>query len=137
MRHFLIKGFIVSVLLLSAIAKLLDFNNVVLLLNSSFKFSLVMREIIIGFSIVLEIAVAVIIWMGIYNLWLIYYGIICLFISFIGINLLLIIFEVDNCGCFGTFMSVHPGISLIKSILLLLIFIYLRHKKIVSKYLET
>lgn len=137
MRHSVIKDILTGIILLSAVAKSLDFNNMVLLMNTTFKISFALGNILLVFFIILEVIVSVSIWLEIYNLRLVYYSILFLFISFLSINFLFILFELDNCGCFGTFIRFPPAISLIKSTLLLILFIYLRHKKIDSKYLET
>ena len=129
MSQSILKSIFISIILISATTKALDFRNVVILMNTTFNISFYTANILLGFLITVEIAISVLIWKESYQLVLVYHLIIFLFIIFIVVNVLSIMLGINNCGCFGTIISIHPVISLVKCIILLLILGYLRYKK--------
>ena len=130
MSQSILKNIFNSVILISAATKSYDFQNVIILMNTTYNISYYVANILLGSFITVEIVVCILVWNGSYQISLVYHTILFLLITFISVNVLFVISGIDNCGCYGTIISVSPVISLIKCILLLVILIYLRNKRV-------
>jgi hypothetical protein len=115
----------ISVFLLSAIFKGIDFNETILLFSSLTGLETMLIKISLLGLILLEISIAGLTYLKTYNHNSVYRLILGLLSFFLVVSLVLYVSDVGNCGCFGTIITTTPLMSIIKNALLILIFYYM------------
>ncbi len=114
-----------AVFLLSALVKAFDFKETALFFFSLTGFSLVLVKVFLSGLILLEISIAWLVYLKIYNNNYIYRLILLLLGLCLIFSLVLFVLNAGNCGCFGTRIISTPVMSISKNILLILIFYYM------------
>lgn len=79
--------------------------------------------------ILIEIIIAILITLELFNIQIVFNIIIYLLIIFNFFGLYLIFIGADNCGCFGTVYSVKPVPTIIKNIILIAIVFFLKNNE--------
>lgn len=126
----ILKLFFIGVLLISAMAKWTDFRNVAIFIHVTYQLPITVSTILLLLLILFEIVISILVWREDYSNPVIYYALLFVFILFIIINVFLNMSDIANCGCFGTTFNVHPKISLIKCVFLVIILRYLKYHQV-------
>jgi len=124
----ILKYFIVFLFLLSATAKLINFNSTVnfYISNTGISYNITKTSIVI--VILTELFIAVTIFTDLICVKNVFLFITITIILFTLSNIVFLILGLDNCGCFGTILKIGPVESIGKNILLIILLIILRKK---------
>jgi hypothetical protein len=118
----------VLVFLSSALMKAVDYENTVNLFQVMTEFPERIIQVLVVILITLEIIITSLFYLNLHITFFAKYFIAMLLCSFIIVGVFLAITGNDNCGCFGTFVSIRPGQSIVKNISLLVLFIIMVRK---------
>jgi len=119
-RYVLILTFLVS-----AVLKIIDFHNTVIMMSDIFNLGFRNTKWIISFLIILEIFISAAIFKNWQENKIIYAGIVCTLCIFFILNIIFMMKGIINCGCMGTLIVSSPQFSSAKNVMLLFIFIFI------------
>ena len=126
MISFIMKTVFLAVFLLSAIGKIYHYNDTLVYFALITKISLPVLARLLWILILLEVVIPILIWVNGSHSSFIFKSTFFLLITFLITNILFLVYDVENCGCFGTGIESSPISGIIKTILLILILSYLR-----------
>ena len=121
----ILKYMLIFIFLLSALLKTIDFSNTTFLFNKILNLTYEYTKVSLMVLITIELFISAILFKGWYYHNVIYFFCLIVFNLFVIINLSFIIRGVEDCGCMGTFFISDPLFSLIKSIIILVIFVFI------------
>ncbi len=118
------------VFLISALFKLLDYDATVGYFSNIFPIPFYVYQVGVGLVILCELVLSLLI------LYTKSRMIVYCTLSFIGFFILLTLFlllnKYTNCGCFGTRITIHPAVTLIKNIVLGLLLLNIKNRGIIK-----
>ena len=120
-----LKYIMIFIFLISALLKIMDFENTVLLFTDILDLPHKDAKTGLIVIIVIELLISLVILKSWCHKKSIYYACLIVFCSFIILNISLLSHGVQNCGCMGTLIISDPLFSLIKSTLMLVLFVFI------------
>lgn len=128
------KFTISTVFMLSALAKLIDFDNTVVYFQRLSGFDSQTVEISIALLLFFEMLIAFTLPIDCRFQTMIQDATLLLLAFFLGLSLTLTFTGIKNCGCFGTYWVSHPWLTVVKNVVLITIMIISRYDGGANKY---
>lgn len=126
MIFYMMKLLFVMIFLVSAISKILDFNNTLIYFSGVLKISLPVMYAGLWFLIMIELLVPVVVWMEKFKKPINFVSLQLLLLTFLIINIHFMVKGLDNCSCFGASIKSYPVFSMLKIIILMIILKFLK-----------
>ena len=126
MISYFMKTVFLAIFLLSAFGKIYHYNDTLVYFAGITKISVPVVSRLLWILILLEVVIPVLIWVNGSHSFFIFGSTLFLLITFLIMNILFFVYDVENCGCFGTGIESSPISGIIKTILLIMILSYLR-----------
>lgn len=123
------KYIMILIFLISAIFKLMDYQNTAILISDLLGLTVIMSKMGLSLTIVIELFLLIAILKDWQKKKTVYGFGLFVFCSFIILNVTFIKNNVENCGCMGTLIANDPFFSLIKSVIMLILFVYISSNK--------
>ncbi len=128
------KFTISTVFMLSALAKLIDFDNTVVYFQRLSGFGSQTVEISIALLLFIEMLIAFTLPIDCRFQTMIQDATLLLLAFFLGLSLTLTFTGIKSCGCFGTYWVSHPWLTVVKNVVLITIMIISRYDGGANKY---
>ncbi len=122
----IIKYFVGLFFLVSAVLKLVDFQNSILFFSDIFKLTFGWSKFGLFLIILLELVFASAMMQTKFKIQLVYSAMIVILLLFSGISLIFFGLDIENCGCFGTIIQTDPILTIGKNILLIGLILFLK-----------
>lgn len=122
----IIKYFVGLFFLLSAVMKLVDFQNSVLFFSDVFNLTFGWSKFGLFLIILLELVFAAAMMQKKFKIQLVYSAMIVALVLFSGVSLVFFGLGLENCGCFGTIVQTDPILTIGKNILLIGLVLFLK-----------
>lgn len=122
----ILKFVFVMMFLVSAVSKILSFNQTLVYLAGIIMISLPILTILLWILITIELVVSAVVWIEGYQSKMIFGSIQFLLFAFLITNILFFLYGIENCGCFGADTQSYPIVGVLKTMLLMIILSYLR-----------
>jgi len=116
------------VFIFSSITKLLDFQDTLNFFVNIIGTQYVVTKFLLAFLILIELALGTMIMTQFIRQQIVYSITIGLLVFFILVSIGFIWKGIDNCGCFGTVLTVKPLPTIIKNFFLIAILVFLKNK---------
>lgn len=126
MISLIMKLVFLAIFLVSAIGKIISFNDTLIHMAEITRISLPVLYRFLWLIILLELIIPILVLMNGAQSRIIFGAILFLLVSFLIVNVLFSINGVENCGCFGTGIQSSPPTGILKTILLIVILGFLR-----------
>jgi hypothetical protein len=131
MISYMLKLLFVLIFLVSAVSKMLSFNDTLVYFAGSLKISLPILSILLSILIIFELVIPVIVWIKGYHSKMVFGSILFLLFTFLIANSLFFVQGLENCGCYGTSIKSSPIVGIIKTVILMIILTYLRKNRLI------
>jgi len=125
----ILKTALIIIFLGSAMMKLVDFENTALLFSDNLKLPFAMAKLVLSLSIIVELFLSFALLKDWQKQKSVYFFALFVFMFFIILNLTFINDKIENCGCMGAFITNNPVFSIIKSSIMLILFVFVSLKK--------
>ena len=126
MISLIMKLVFLAIFLVSAIGKIISFDDTLIHMAGITKISLPVLYRFLWLIIILELIIPVLVLMNGAQSRIIFGAILFLLISFLIVNVLFSINGVENCGCFGTGIQSNPKSGILKTIILIVMLVFLQ-----------
>ena len=134
MKIAILKYCLCIVFILSAVSKLIDFNNTMNLYLSITGLSYETIKAGLVIIIMMELFFAFLILFGFVKKKQVYFSLVIMIAAFTAVNILFLLLGIDNCGCFGTLFKIGPLESIGKNIFLIILLFLLRLNMLKEEY---
>lgn len=125
MKNFL-KYTISAVFGISAVAKLIDFENTTAYFASFAKLDFKTIRYLLAVIILIELILAYLIPINWRGTRMVHNATMFILILFLGISVTMALMDLENCGCFGTCLTTSPLTSILKNLVLIVIMYVLK-----------
>lgn len=133
MKVIFFKYIFIVIFLVSAVSKLMSFDETRIYFVAITKISYPAITSLLWILVFAELLFSVLVWMNGLQLRSIYVLVQFLLGTFLFTNILFFFMGVENCACFGTAIQSHPAIGTIKTIFLMTIVYYLREGRLLPR----
>ena len=123
------KYILIVAFLISAVFKLADFENTILLITKIMALSYSGAKAGLIILIIVELFISLVFFREWYAHKIFFHFIMSVFVFFIIINITFINNGVENCGCLGASVTSSPWIGLLKNIVMASLFAFITVKK--------
>lgn len=137
MIYFLLKYLFIAIFLVSGISKYLSFEDTLIYFASLTMISFPLLSFLLWILIISELLIPALVWMNGFQSKTVFWLILILLVSFLITNIVFLFLGLENCGCFGIGIQSHPVLGIAKTVILIMIWGFLRRDMLSRKRLDT
>lgn len=128
--YFLLKYLFITIFLVSGLSKYLSFEDTLIYFATLTMISLPLLSFLLWILILSELLIPALVWMNGFQSKTVFRLILILLISFLITNIVFLFLGLENCGCFGVRIQSHPVLGIAKTVILIIIWSFLRGNKL-------
>jgi len=135
--YFLLKYLFIAIFLVSGLSKYLSFEDTLIYFASLTMISFPLLSFLLWILILSELLISALVWINGFQSKTVFRLILILLVSFLITNIVFLFLGVENCGCFGVGIQSHPVLGIAKTVILIMIWGFLRRDMLSRKRLDT
>jgi len=128
--YFMLKYLFIAIFLVSGLSKYLSFEDTLIYFASLTMISFPLLSFLLWILILSELLIPALVWINGFQSRTVFRLILILLVSFLITNIVFLFLGLENCGCFGVGIQSHPVLGIAKTVILIMIWVFLRGNKL-------